>query len=898
MATTAAEINQALDQLDNLMAITEPKLDDYQAQLEDLLSDPAQPGAMDTYNNIVTERTETVNTWNSSTNYNTVVDLYNSAPQSVKDETIARIRAAKAKAQAIVNKGKAQKSDLLPKVKEAIEKAEAGETENEDDDQPGNEDATTDENNQTGEADDDQSSKDSAANNQVTAGSTNTGSGGTGQSTADPTSTPGRRVKNPLGYFSSYNYQITLYMITPDAYDAFILSGRKNIQALAQAGGTGASVATAAGAGAFIIAQSGGVNNKSSTRAPGFNFDYYIDNLRITTATNGKETTTATNVTDMSFTIVEPYGFSFITKLKNAAEALQQYSKDLKYKSLQNPSKQFFVLGIRFLGYDENGKLMTGQEQYNGLKLDAEASPAGLFERYYDILLTSIKFKIDGRATTYNIKAAAISPTVAFGIKRGFLNSNVKLQGATVYDALQGPEGLITKLNADQENLLNSNAIKETNNYSIKWMPGTEDLRKADIVLPEDLDKSKWATSAAKSTTDSNDAVSAKATPDNTQRTIQFNRDSPALQIISQVVSQSSYLRDALRTVYTSQTEPNVEKKSDNENKPDTKKVIRWYNLSAEVTNARWDTQAGDFAYDIKYVIQPYETPVFDSAYANPGVKYYGPHKRYDYWYTGKNSEILGYEQNLDNTYFNVVLNSSVSDTGVGSGGGTDVAQVPNRATSLDKQGTLDKGREAQNNYLTSLYDPGAYATAKINILGDPDFLAQESTSSLDTVYRKFYGSDGFTISPNGGQVFIEIDFKEAVDYDTQKGYLSINDSILFWKYPKDISKLVKGVSYMVKGVTSSFANGKFTQTLDCIINTFGDSGTSSQDEKARETPNAGSTAQGSNSTTQNTGLKSDPTTGSNKTNTSSQVNSNPNSAQPNTTPTNTGGVADDDGGP
>ena len=85
---------------------------------------------------------------------------------------------------------------------------------------------------------------------------------------------PGKRTKNPLGYFTSYNYQLSLYMITPDAYDAFVQSGRKDINVLNNVAGNQT-------AGALLIAQSGGINNTQENRAPGFNFDYYIDNLKI-----------------------------------------------------------------------------------------------------------------------------------------------------------------------------------------------------------------------------------------------------------------------------------------------------------------------------------------------------------------------------------------------------------------------------------------------------------------------------------------------------------------------------------------------------------------------------------------------------------------------------------------
>ena len=49
---------------------------------------------------------------------------------------------------------------------------------------------------------------------------------------ASSKSKPGKRLQNPLANFSSYTYQISLYMITPDAYKAFIESGRKNLNAI------------------------------------------------------------------------------------------------------------------------------------------------------------------------------------------------------------------------------------------------------------------------------------------------------------------------------------------------------------------------------------------------------------------------------------------------------------------------------------------------------------------------------------------------------------------------------------------------------------------------------------------------------------------------------------------
>ena len=112
-------------------------------------------------------------------------------------------------------------------------------------------------------------------------------------------------------------------------------------------------------------------------------------------------------------------------------------------------------------------------------------------------------------------------------------------------------------------------------------------------------------------------------------------------------------------------------------------------------------------------------------------------------------------------------------------------------------------------------------------------------------------------------------------------GLLSINESILFWKYPeqvqKELNKRGGGISYMVTTVTSVFENGKFTQDIDAIINTFPDSNnitntsneTSSVAARDLENENArlrnrstvlsSGPTPGQNSTTTNTGLIQDP---------------------------------------
>lgn len=630
---------------------------------------------------------------------------------------------------------------------------------------------------------------------------------------------PGARPQNPLGSLSSYTYQLTLYMITPDAYDAFIQSGRNNINAINNAANP--QVATEienSMSGAYIIAQSGGINNKTSKRA--FDYDYYIDDLKIHTTTNAKAKKTSSNDTEMSFNIYEPYGFSFITKLNNAADILKKKSKLKDYKDLSNATKQFFVLGIRFQGYDENGKEISAVSTYNQDTFDVTGDSGGVFERFFDIRITDFKFKLDGKMTVYNITAATVAPKAGFGVKYGRIDKGARVEGSTVEDVLRGTKGLLTSLNEQQVLQTKKNGEGSIANvYKLRYLGTAEaEIGAASIVSIADLDKSKLPMSVAENIKQVNDAVSVSAIPNTNSRTITFANDVSIMQAIGSIVSQSSYLENALTEVIKSDTEPPQPGQGTATVKDTNPKTIKWYNLGAEVKCLGFDKIVGDFAYEIIYVIQPYETPMVTSPYAGKTSKYYGAHKRYEYWFTGKNSEILNYEQAMNNSYFLPAMNPTGSPAS--QGGGADIATVPGKRQNEDRTGKLDIGKEAQNSYLTSLYDPGAYATAKVTILGDPDYLMQDSPSSINQVYRQFYGK-GFTINPNGGQVFIEIDFKEADDYYNDDGLLSINDSIQFWRYPKEVSSQIKGVSYMLVEVISTFSKGKFTQELDCVINQF-----------------------------------------------------------------------------
>ena len=683
---------------------------------------------------------------------------------------------------------------------------------------------------------------------------------------------PGRRTYNPLAQLASYTYNITLYMVTPDAYEAFVQSGRKKIDALSKAISVSEAVNAAGGigGGAFIVAQSGGVSNNSN-RIPTNKVDYFIDNLRFTTLTNTKTTQApVTGVSQLSFQITEPYGFSFISDLKRAGEALKAYSASSTYKNMYNSFRNFFILGIRFYGYDVDGRLVKGSDKRYGTAIDPLGGDA-LFENFYDLVFSTVNFKLTGDAVIYNISATSINGQALLGIKRGRMPQGVKVQAATVKDALMGPNGLFTGLNKKEVERVNTKTQKLKNEFDVVFLGEAEQLiKEASLVSDADLAKYRWGDTGSEKTIDVNDSKNASP-PKPEVRMFTFNHDTSIISAIETIIKKSAYMVDALKTVYANVKQPNTDQK-DYEKTEKEPATIRWFNISANIVKADWDDVIGDWAYKMVYTIQIYDIPSMETPYSQAARKYYGPHKKYEYWFTGQNSEILDFSFNFDNLYFNAALGldkiptdsaatknggrettspgSTANNSGPSAGNsnttsgnnglkedsppegsedksgsakiGGEVAIKPDIRQNADKTAGRGISLESQNSVETYLNDLGAYYTGRMRILGDPDFLIRDAAVSVNSLYNQFYDTNGFTINAQGGQVFIEVKIKEGKDYRIKSGLQEINESILFLNYPPEVKAISNNsIIYMVSQVDSVMQGGRFEQTLELIGATF-----------------------------------------------------------------------------
>ena len=657
------------------------------------------------------------------------------------------------------------------------------------------------------------------------AGSTTAGKAGTNATSSDPASIVGKRTYNPLGDFSSYTYKIGLYMMNPEEFNQYMEGDYTKISSFK------------------LVAQSGGITNGlDSARAPGFDLDLYIDDLEIGSLINSKETMSATNSVEFKFKIYEPYGFSFTNKLIKAQIAAQKgraAAPGAKPPNQITALTENFLLTIKFYGYDKDGKLVSSTDypQADISKSDTQS----VFERGFPIRIKDFKFKLENKVTIYNITAVQISEQAAKGTKLGTIPSNVTVAGETVQDVLVGASqdttkkailGLVQALNAAEAENVKKESYTYPNVYKIEFEKGIT-LGDARMVPKEYYVKERAPFSSIQNPDGSNERTAWKnklGSIDKAVRTVELQAGTPIIQAIDQIITQSEYLKNMMTAIDKEIDQP-IKDTDPTVDKNPSPKILSWYGITTKVriNSPTKDPKRNDYAYEITYKVQEYQIPYIRAMYASATSSYYGPHKKYNYWYTGKNTEILSYEQDFNLLYTTEGASSSEAKPSNTQSAPTTLKSGQNTDSVNSKSGTND----VINSVKSFLYSPGDLLKFKLRVLGDPDYLMPSIGNSGKNGAEKWYG-EGFTINPNSGQVFIEIYFEQAEDYDTATGLLTPNGDIQFMDYPAELKSKIKGMVYMLTKVTSTFSKGKFEQTLNGIIPEFAKVG-----DKAPTTPPA-----------------------------------------------------------
>ena len=358
--------------------------------------------------------------------------------------------------------------------------------------------------------------------------------------------------------------------------------------------------------------------------------------------------------------------------------------------------------------------------------------------------------------------------------------------------------GLAEALNTYQNDLVKKKIISKADIYEFAFIPATLGAKK--IKKPGSTDKSK---TAGKSPTSAKQVVDPKTDKvNNNSQNWSIQPGTQIIQVIDQIMRSSDFVSEQA----TSQVDPLTQKVIPSPG-TGTGQTI-WYNVKVEATMLEYDQKRRDYAYRMKFVITPYAITQMASEYF-PDSAYRGSHKSFSYWFTGKNTQILSYEQTYNNLFKLVLSGEAATKTPLMRDHRDQYTKTPMPTTEQKTgQQTGTYTNAAADSAADYLYSPGDLATVRMKIVGDPAFLQQDIVETgLNNQSFNFrpFNSDG-SINFNSGQVIFDINWNQPDDYDFTTGVVNTN---------KSSGRTKQYNTYQLVEVKSHFSRGRFEQDIE-----------------------------------------------------------------------------------
>jgi hypothetical protein len=644
---------------------------------------------------------------------------------------------------------------------------------------------------------------------------------------------------NELKKYGSYTYNLAWYLLSPDDYKSLVDTGKADpydVQLLMQSGGipdTGS-----------VTVSIGGQSATAGSRNPNFYQDYYIDDLEMRSLFAGKGTNAGHNVTDFTFTVREPNGLTLLDNLYNAIVEFNRTGGNAN----NNYAAQQYLMVIKFWGYDENGIPQIASGSAAGGAVGAAANVQ--IKKYIPFIIKNITFNLQDAAVTYRVECAAVPYEIAAASVRGSIPFSVELSGDDVKTILggggnitvgtgtavgsdgretvaapprnpgtgasgfpinstiaanQGPakansapkktlkRGLMEALNGFQQELVKRGVYNVADVYKIEF--ANPSLADAKIRKKGQLNKNAVPFTANGTTAQGK--LPDKVTPDVENRIFNITQGTQIVQVIDQVVRMSQFIDDQAKFVVDEETGQLKENTGT--------QTPSWYKISFKTKPLAYDKKRNDYAYEITFVISLYGLQNLQSVYFQSPT-FRGVHKRYAYWFTGENTEVLKFEQAYNKLWVQVLEGNKILDTQTSSA--ANMREMPKRAfftaSAQSSQGAARGANEPGANAADYLYSPADQGSVRMSIVGDPAWIQQgefvKGSSARAYDFNPFL-PDG-TINVDAQQVLFEIVFKRPGDYNINTGLLKPVGS-------------EQSFVYFCKSVVSRFSGGAFTQELE-----------------------------------------------------------------------------------
>jgi hypothetical protein len=638
---------------------------------------------------------------------------------------------------------------------------------------------------------------------------------------------------NVLAQFASSTYNISIYLVSKDQYNAMLRTKKKTLfgsQLLLSSGGaplTGDNDYTTSS----VV--DGVITAVSSNRGRNqyFPLDYYIDDVKLEGLVNGKGTNGAHNITRGTFRLIEPNGISLLNNLNKAVNKFNSSQNIIS----TNYAAQIYLMVIRFYGYDQNGVMIkAGTVGPNSASQTTD--PNAIVEKFIPFQFTAIKFRIANKLTEYECDIVCPQNLQGTGQMRGiipfqteFTSTNLKdlLTGKSGGDAinpLQSPQkadaarqpttltGLCEALNRYQLGFVAQGIFEIPDEYNLVIL---DPISSAKIAAPGGTN---WnSTAMPQQNTAGGSLLPAKQSADSNSKNASAFAGMSIVQFIDQQVRNSTYIYD--QQLYY--------------NDPKTGKLVAqgipgnilgWYRIGVQVEPKDYDFKRNDFAYKITYQISPYAVNDIKSIYF-PSAQDRGAHKIYNYWFTGENTEILEFTQDFNYLYYIVVNNKQGSFQRT-----SDYREVEKRGfqanSNQSNQGQDNNVNEPSANAADYLYSPSDLSRTRLTILGDPAWLQQgELWSGLQGLsgFRFNYTPwlDDGTINYESQEPLFRVQFNTPTDYNLNTGLIDSSANNLNKSSSNLAGEPRQSFTYRAIKVDHQFRRGKFTQDIEGVLITY-----------------------------------------------------------------------------
>ena len=676
----------------------------------------------------------------------------------------------------------------------------------------------------------------------ITINSGNTVSGGnanTSNFSLNP-SVPINISPNELDNFSSYTYNISLYMLNSNSY-VNLLTAPRNPQAVLED--------------SLLLMRSAGVglDNRDNEleRQLGFFNNFFIDDLEVENVAVGpskfKQNTNATNI---RFTILEPRGVTLLEKLSTAAQYTLSSTGE---RYIHAP----YLLEISFKGYDDTGKPL----------------PAPSRPKYIPIRITDISFDVTEMGTQYKVEAIPFANHV-FGKITSTIETNIEVRAETVGDVFSqslrsivdieereeryvgspsgsgGTEFITTKKQAYAETSKNLGEILTQNQFMrTQWTKGKNGERTGpagpsggyevvDIPPVAELNDTYTFSIGSEIANAKINMIDLRDSLNSPVPKGEGNNDGKANQ--SQFKAYAYSLRDNVKIVHNDSGQQvfrinagtditkllnliimhsdYMDKNVLEDNEGSSTRPVKWFKVRPTIMAGRgYDSKDGRYKYDIQFSVVPSVIHYVDYPWAPTSIPTgNGVHKVYDYIYSGTNTQVLDFKLQFRTAFIQTMTAGTGSPYGLKDKKSHYhfVPQVQELPQSIEGN-TINPGpdeirrRRAKDLFSSVMSDGVDMVDLNMQIVGDPAYIPTSDAYWQDkirqgTLYNSAYMPDG-TINFDYSPPYIQVNLKTPVDYDETTGLANPN------QYG---NSSFSGV-YRITSIESSFSGGQFIQRLN-----------------------------------------------------------------------------------